>query len=508
MDRTFPTTWMTRSQVEDRPIYYPEPWMASAQVEEYENMSQQQFQDAVAPYMPSGRSLPISVARGCRRMELSSPGKHAYVSGYGTRGGTISRFGKEYYDTERECWCYPDGTKISEAELAKGPEARAFDTAQKLGGDAFKAQEEERKREEEEEARKKAEAEKAAAEKAAVEKAVAEKAEAEKAKAAIQDVPVPVVPTLPSLPVALLFPGQGSQYVKMLSAVKDIPAVKEMLVKAHEILGFDLLDLCLKGPESRLEMTQYCQPAMYVGGLAGVEKLRQDKPDTTTRMQAVAGLSLGEYTALTVAGVFDFELGMKIVKLRGEAIMEASEAPRQSMLSVAGLSEDQLTQLCKECSTEPGEVCQIASCLFPNGFSCAGTSESVEKLMARARSTEGCLQAKLLRQSGAFHTSLMQSAKEKVLKMLWENEDKMKSPTCDVYMNFTGDKISPGAKPADIIPLLGEQITGCVQWEPSMKRMIREGVSTFYECGPMKQLKAMMKRIDPATFKSTHTIDV
>mmetsp|Transcript_97811 Transcript_97811/g.218902 ORF Transcript_97811/g.218902 Transcript_97811/m.218902 type:complete len:499 (-) Transcript_97811:98-1594(-) len=498
MDQIFPTTWLTRSRTEDRAIYYPEPWM-SAQVEEYADMTQQQFQEAVSPYTNTGSSLSISMSKGCRRMELAAPGKHAYITGFGTGGGTISRFGKEYYDTERECWCHPDGTRISEEDLAKGPEARALDTALELGREAMQAVQGRREKQQEEEKQK--------ANREADENAKMEEEKLEQVKPTIQEVVVPR-PRVPSIPVALIFPGQGSQYVKMLSAVRDLPAVKDMLVKAHTILGFDLLDLCLKGPESRLEMTKYCQPAMYIGGLAGVEKLRQDKPDTTTRMQAVAGLSLGEYTALTVAGVFDFELGMKIVKLRGEAIMEASEAPRQSMLSVAGLSEDQLIQLCKECSQKPGDVCQIANCLFPNGFSCAGTAEAVERLMAKARSSEGCLQAKLLRQSGAFHTTLMQPAKEKVLKFLWENVDKMKSPTCDVYMNYTGDKIGPDTTPAEIIPLLGDQITGCVQWEPCMKKMILDGIASFYECGPMKQLKAMMKRIDPASFKTTVTIDV
>merc|ERR1712039_915138 len=108
---------------------------------------------------------------------------------------------------------------------------------------------------------------------------------------------------------------------KMLSlpGVLDLPAVKKMLDEAKDILGYDILDICTNGPETKLEQTKYCQPAMYIGGLAGMEKLRADKPDRVSRCQAVAGLSLGEYTALTVAGVFDFRTGLKLVKLRGEA---------------------------------------------------------------------------------------------------------------------------------------------------------------------------------------------
>merc|ERR1719393_79662 len=157
----------------------------------------------------------------------------------------------------------------------------------------------------------------------------------------------------------------------MLSGVKDMPAVKQMCDKATAILGYDILDLCLKGPESKLEQTQYCQPAMFIGGLAGVERLKADKPDRYENLQAVAGLSLGEYTALCVAGVFDFETGLKLVKLRGEVMHEAAQTPPQGMLSVAGLTKSTLSKLCEKVKTDPGDVCQIANYLFPNGFSCA-----------------------------------------------------------------------------------------------------------------------------------------
>jgi len=312
----------------------------------------------------------------------------------------------------------------------------------------------------------------------------------------------------PLLPVALIFPGQGSQYVKMLEGVKDLPAVQDMLAKAQTILGYDILDLCLTGPEEKLQETKYCQPAMYIGGLAAVEQLRQDKPDMVAKCRQVAGLSLGEYTALTVAGVFDFETGLKIVKLRGEAMQEAADAPVQSMLSVAGLSQEQLEALCKESCTAPTDVCQIANFLFPAGFSCAGTQSAVETLMKKAQKQEGCLQAKLLKTTGGFHTTLMAPAKERLLAALREVEKDMKPPRCDVYMNVTGHRITPATKPSAIIPMLGEQLVSCVQWEPCMREMLRDGVTEFYECGPMKQLKSMMKRIDPAAFKATTTCDV
>merc|ERR1712157_426010 len=122
-----------------------------------------------------------------------------------------------------------------------------------------------------------------------------------------------------------------------------------MMNKAKSILGYDILELCLSGPEKKLEQTKYCQPAMYLGGLAGAELLKKDNPDAVSRPQAVAGLSLGEYTALTVAGVWDFETGLEVVKLRGEVMQEAAKACSQSMLSVAGLTEEKIIELTEEC---------------------------------------------------------------------------------------------------------------------------------------------------------------
>merc|ERR1719367_2346556 len=107
---------------------------------------------------------------------------------------------------------------------------------------------------------------------------------------------------------------------------------------------------------------------MYIGGLAAIEKLRTEQPDRVEKRQAVAGLSLGEYTALTVAGVFSFETGLKVVKLRGEVMQQAAEDPPQAMLSVAGLDQETLSKLCQDCVSGPKDICQIAAHFFPRGF--------------------------------------------------------------------------------------------------------------------------------------------
>lgn len=328
-------------------------------------------------------------------------------------------------------------------------------------------------------------------------------------KAAAQTKVASSVPAKDSLPVALLFPGQGSQYVKMLQGVKDLPQVADMLAKAASILGYDLLDLCLTGPEEKLAETKYCQPAMFVGGLAGVCKLRSEKGEVADSPRCVAGLSLGEYTALCAAGVLSFEDGLRLVKLRGEAMQEAAQVGKQAMLSVAGLDQDVLEKCCQEAEKKEGKgaVCRIANALFPKGFSCAGTESAVNELKNLAEK-KGALQAKLLKTGGAFHTSLMQPAQERLQKALEEVYPSMQPPSCAVYMNVTGKPLAPGTDPKEILELLKKQLVSPVLWSTSVQAMIKDGITEFYECGPQKQIKAMMKRIDNKVWNKTTSMEI
>merc|ERR1712232_1542675 len=186
--------------------------------------------------------------------------------------------------------------------------------------------------------------------------------------------PRPPAKGKPALPAALLFPGQGSQYVGMLKDCVGLPAVKDMMVEAEKILGWDVKELCLKGPEDRLSETKYCQPAMFIAGLAAMEGMRESKKDVVERPQATAGLSLGEYTAICAAGVLDFPEALKLVKMRAEAMQSATEAVPQCMCSVAGLDRPTLEKLCE--------------------------------LATKARA----LQARVIKAGGAFHTPLMKPA--------------------------------------------------------------------------------------------------
>merc|ERR1719401_1661162 len=258
----------------------------------------------------------------------------------------------------------------------------------------------------------------------------------------------------------------------------------------------------LNGPEDRLTQTKFSQPALFISSLAAIEQLKIDDPTAVSRCQAVAGLSLGEYTALTVAGVFDFETGLRVVKARGEAMEHEATKPDarpQAMLSVAGLAQDEVEKLCREAvGSNTDEVCQIANFLFPKGFSVAGTKDSVESLEKKAMDA-GALQAKLLKTSGAFHTKMMGGAKDSLLSELNQVRSSMKEPRCQVYMNTTALPIGPGTSVGDIIAALGEQLITPVKWEQSMQQAIKDGCTQFIEVGAGKQLKAMMKRINPKT---------
>jgi len=285
---------------------------------------------------------------------------------------------------------------------------------------------------------------------------------------------------------------------------------KDMLTAAEKILGWDVKELCLKGPEDKLSETKYCQPAMFIAGMAGVEVMKESKKDVVERPQAVAGLSLGEYTAICAAGVLEFEECLKLVKIRAEAMQKATEAVPQCMCSVAGLDRPTLEKLCKEAKAadkDPNCVCQIANLLFPAGFTCAGNKTAVDKLCELATKARA-LQARVIKAGGAFHTPLMKPAGEELAAAIDAALPKMKPPRCSIYFNMTGKKVAPGSDPKEFVDLMKKQLTSEVLWEPTVKQMIMDQVKDFYEVGPLKQIKSMIKRIDQDAFKRTENISV
>jgi len=325
-------------------------------------------------------------------------------------------------------------------------------------------------------------------------------------------------PSAKPLPIGLLFPGQGSQYVGMLKEHVDKKVVKDMLTTAEEILGWDPKDICLNGPEATISATRYCQPLMYIAGLVAREVLKETKPEVYERPMAVAGLSLGEYCAIVAAGVMTFEDGLRLVQIRADAMQKAVELVPQTMCSVAGLDRAKIDRLCEEArkyeNEEAGKQgktadaeCKVANLLFPSGFTCGGTKMAVDKLCELAMKAKA-LQARVIKAGGAFHTRLMMPAQEELAKAIDEIADRMQPPTSAIYFNVTGKRVPAGADPATFIELMKMQLTNEVLWEPSIKAMIMDGAKDFFECGPLKQIKSMIKRIDADAFKRTENISV
>lgn len=262
-----------------------------------------------------------------------------------------------------------------------------------------------------------------------------------------------------------------------------------MLASANSILGYDLEALCLQGPASRLDATEYAQPALLVANLAAVELLRSTQPEVVARVSAVAGLSLGEYAALCHAGVLTFEDALRIVQVRGAAMAEAARVGAHGMLSVVGLPDSALTQLCQEAASRGG-VCEVANRLFPQGRVVSGDDELLTWLEKEALA-RGALKTRRLAVSGAFHTRRMDAARAALENVLRDVE--LSAPRITVYSNVTGRPFE-----GDVRALLARQVVEPVQWERTLRALLREGKRELYEAGPGKQIKAMVRRLDEA----------
>eukprot|EP00890_Picochlorum_soloecismus_P003879 jgi/Picsp_1/4492/NSC_06713-R1_malonyl :acp acyltransferase len=313
---------------------------------------------------------------------------------------------------------------------------------------------------------------------------------------------LPIRKSAPKGPVAFLFPGQGSQAVGMLNESKDLPAVKKMLETANKVLGYDLLKLCNEGPKEDLDNTIYSQPALFVAGLAAVEKIRTENPSLVDSVAATAGLSLGEYTALVFSGAISFEDGISVVKVRAESMAEAAKmGDPHGMLSVVGLGDSDLEVICKEVREKmPGKVCQVANFLFPQGRVVSGHKAALEEVQKLA-TKKGALKAVPVAVSGAFHTSLMSPARDALVSAL--EKITISDPLVPVYSNVTGEPFKDAREIRDLLP---RQLVEPVKWEPTLKAIIASGKNELHELGPGAQIKAMVKRLDNAVWKNFKNI--
>lgn len=291
--------------------------------------------------------------------------------------------------------------------------------------------------------------------------------------------------------IAWLFPGQGSQAVGMgRDLVAESPAAKAVFAQADETLGFPLTHYCFEGPEKDLTATENAQPALLTMSLALVRALETLlPPEGLPHPQAVAGHSLGEYSALVVGGAFDFPTALRLVRRRGELMAAA----RQGMMAaIIGLDEQVLRQVCLTVSAECGAPVVIANYNAPDQLVISGDNAAVTKACALAK-THGARRALPLKVSAAFHSPLMSHASQEMAKALTATP--FADLTVPLIANVTGTPLTTAAQ---VRQELGDQITSPVVWTASVQQMVDQGITTFIEFGPGNVLTSLVKRILPS----------
>lgn len=284
----------------------------------------------------------------------------------------------------------------------------------------------------------------------------------------------------------MVFPGQGSQVVGMAKDLYDRHAsVQAMYRMASDILGFDLARVSFDGPESDLKQTRVTQPAIFVHSCAVMMVLRETR-DVVFDM--TAGHSLGEYSALVAANVMSFEDALKVVGIRASAMQEAGEKNKGTMAAVIGMDAEQLGKIC--CQAYTDGVVQCANYNSPGQIVISGSVEGVGKAMTMAKE-QGARMVKELVVSGAFHSPLMASAREKVAEAL--ETVSLRDAARPVFPNVTATAETRGST---LKNLLIEQITAPVKWHESVINMTAAGATRFFEIGPGNVLSGLIKRID------------
>ena len=282
---------------------------------------------------------------------------------------------------------------------------------------------------------------------------------------------------------ALLFAGQGAQAVGMgKDLAAAFPSAKGWFDRANAALGYDLASICFNGPEAELTKTENAQPGIFLVSWVAFQLLKEQVP--SLKFDAIAGLSLGEFTALTAAGAMSFEDGLRVVRQRGRFMQEACEAARGGMAAVIGLDEAPTREVC----AEAGVVLANLNC--PGQLVISGETDKIAKAVELAKA-KGAKRAIALPVAGAYHSPLMAGAQPKLQAEL--AKIKISPPDVPVISNVTGEA---HAGAADISARLVEQVTSSVLWEKSMRCLLAQGFTRFIELGPGTALSGFMRRID------------
>ena len=280
---------------------------------------------------------------------------------------------------------------------------------------------------------------------------------------------------------AYVFPGQGAQYVGMGKDLYDKSQTgKELFEQANDILGFSITDVMFNGTDEDLKQTKVTQPAIFLHSVILAKTIKGFQPDM------VAGHSLGEFSALVANGALSFEDGLKLVSKRAEAMQKACEAEPSTMAAVMGLQNDVVEQVCDQIE----EVVVPANYNSPGQIVISGSMQGIDKAVELLKE-KGAKRAVKLKVGGAFHSPLMDPAKQELEKAI--SETHFSKPVCPVYQNATAE---PSDDPETIKANLIKQLTSPVKWTQTVEKMLEDGAQSFTEVGPGKVLQGLIKKVD------------